>query len=113
MRIERVEGLIFPNNEDSFMMDVGAVVPAQDPTQTAYLRGVINMSLDRVLVKRSSYNLFDIIAAFGGYAVGVYFILWGLLYLVLNLYSRLKVVSSVFHLSVVQEAKFQRQPINI
>lgn len=59
------------------------------------------MSPNRVLVKRSSFNLFDIISAFGGYAVGVYFILWGLLYIILNLYSRLKIVSSVFHLSIV------------
>ena len=82
-------------------MDLGPLGPARDALQTSYLRGVINMSLDRVLVKRNSYNLFDIISAFGGYAVGVYFILWGLLYVILNLYTRLKVVSSVFHLSVV------------
>lgn len=28
MRIERMEGLIFPNNQDAFQMEVGAVGPS-------------------------------------------------------------------------------------
>jgi len=31
MRIERMEGLIFPNNQDAFQMEVGAVGPSLDP----------------------------------------------------------------------------------
>lgn len=59
------------------------------------------MSIDRNHVKRNSYNFFDVIAIIGGYAFGIWFILWGILYSILNLFTRLKVVSSVFHLSVV------------
>lgn len=82
--------------------------PADDPLQTAYLRGSISMSLDRIFVKRNNFTGFDIIALMGGYAVGIYIILWGVLYAILSLYTRLKIISSVFHISAVQEAKAMR-----
>jgi hypothetical protein len=59
------------------------------------------MSLDRVFVKRNNFTGFDIIALMGGYAVGIYIILWGVLYAILSLYTRLKIISSVFHISAV------------
>ena len=99
--IEESTGLIFKKDMDSYAFKPGPIGPADDPSQAAYLRGSVSMSLDRVFVKRNNFTGFDIIALIGGYAVGIYLILWGILYAILNLYTRLKIVSAVFHISAV------------
>ena len=71
------------------------------------------MDGDRLLVKRNAFNLFDIVAIVGGFMFGLYIVLWGLSSLILSLYTRLKVITSVFHISAVQETKALQQPINI
>ena len=39
--VEEKQHLIFPKQHDSFEFTHGPIVPAEDPTQTAYLRGTI------------------------------------------------------------------------
>lgn len=63
------------------------------------------MSINRIHVKRNSFNFFDVIGVIGGYAIGIFIVLWGILYVIINLYTRITICSNVFHLSVVQEAK--------
>jgi len=86
---------------------------ALDDNQTNYVRGYIKMNIDRILVKRDSFSIFDLFQLLGGFFFGMYIVCFFILKALLDLYTRLKVVSSVFYLSVVQEAKAMKQPINI
>lgn len=43
------------------------------------------MSPDRILVKRNTYNIFDLISVIGGYMLGIYIFFWAVLYLHLQL----------------------------
>jgi len=105
--------LIFPRNEDAFQFTMGNLSPAEDGSQTAYLRGIVNMSPDRILIKRNNYNWFDLFAIIGGYMFGIYLLLWFIQYVYLEYQTLLKIVSSVFHVSVVQEERAKKQAINI
>jgi hypothetical protein len=113
MRVDRNEALIFETKTDAFQFQLGDMLPAEDASQKSYLRGIINMSPNRLLVKRNTYNLFDLLAIIGGYMFGIYILFWAVMYVYLSYQTLLKIVSSIFHVSVVQEAKAMKQPINI
>ena len=79
-------GLFSRTTSDFFGFEAGELVETTDNTQQAYLKGEVNLTLDRTLVTRKGYTVMDLLSAVGGLAL----LLFVLFYILLAFYVNLE-----------------------
>ena len=75
-KVDENRSLYRTSSADFFQMEVGSLKESVDPAQSSYIAGSIGLSLDRIHVERTHYNLWDLLAYAGGVAVTCYFIIF-------------------------------------
>ena len=72
-------GLFSRTTSDFFGFEAGELRESTDSAQQAYLKGEVNLTLDRTLVTRKGYVVLDLLSAVGGLALFLFVLLYILL----------------------------------
>ena len=89
---------------DFFTFEPGELVGA-DPSTQAYLSGEVSLTLDRTVITRKMYSLFDLLAAVGGFGLALFVILYALVAFYVRTEQKMFTIMNLFYFSAKFEEK--------
>ena len=94
---------------DFFTFEAGDLLESST-SQQAYLSGEISLSLDRTVITRKMYSVFDVLAAVGGFGLALFVLLYAAVAFYVQMEQKMFTVMNLFYFSAKFEEKMLHQP---
>lgn len=110
--IDENRGLYETSSATFFTLDVNQLTESVNPTQKSYISGSVGLTLDRIHLERTHYQLVDLIAYGGGLAIAVYVAIFVAIYMYQKIERKIYIIKNIFYFAAKLEAKVKSQPLN-
>ena len=104
-------GLFRTASSEYYDFSLGDVQLARDPFQSAYLKGEVNLTRDRVSTLRTRSSLWEVLAFIGGLALTLYLIVFAVSFYWVELYRKIDTILQIFYFSLEQGGEIKNKSL--
>lgn len=104
-------GLFRTQSSEFYDFSLGEMQLARNPYQSAFVRGEVNLTRDRISILRTRSSLWEVLAFIGGLSLILYLITYALTHYWIELYRKIDTILQIFYFSLEQGGEIKNKSL--